>query len=112
MRPFRGAGRPEAAAAIERAMDLFAAEIEMDPPGARRNLLAATCTRTARPAGRCTTSGLTAALDMALEASDYAGLRAEQVRRRERGTPATRHRLSVYVRSRLGGGGESVRSRR
>ena len=28
---YRGAGRPEATAAIERAMDLFAAEIGMDP---------------------------------------------------------------------------------
>ena len=33
---YRGAGRPEATAAIERAMDLFAAEIEMDPAEVRR----------------------------------------------------------------------------
>ena len=39
---YRGAGRPEAAAAIERAMDLFAAEIGMDPAEVRRrNLVAA-----------------------------------------------------------------------
>ena len=37
---YRGAGRPEATAAIERAMDLFAAEIGMDPAEVRRrNLL-------------------------------------------------------------------------
>jgi aerobic carbon-monoxide dehydrogenase large subunit len=29
---YRGAGRPEATAAAERAMDMFAAEIGMDPP--------------------------------------------------------------------------------
>ena len=33
---YRGAGRPEATAAIERAMDLFAAEIGMDPADVRR----------------------------------------------------------------------------
>ena len=39
---YRGAGRPEATAAIERAMDLFAAEIGMDPVEVRRrNLLPA-----------------------------------------------------------------------
>src|SRR5262249_59453892 len=32
---YRGAGRPEAAAAIERAMDDFAAEIGMDPAAGR-----------------------------------------------------------------------------
>ena len=37
---YRGAGRPEATAAVERAIDLFAAEIGMDPAGVRRrNLL-------------------------------------------------------------------------
>ena len=39
---YRGAGRPEATAAIERAVDLFAAEIGMDPAEVRRrNLLPA-----------------------------------------------------------------------
>ena len=36
---YRGAGRPEATAAIERAMDLFAAEIGMDPAEVRRKNL-------------------------------------------------------------------------
>ena len=34
--PFRGAGRPEATQAIERAVDLFAAEIGLDPAEVRR----------------------------------------------------------------------------
>ena len=39
---YRGAGRPEATAAIERAVDLFAAEIGMDPAEVRRrNVVAA-----------------------------------------------------------------------
>ncbi|MGH9100694.1 MAG: xanthine dehydrogenase family protein molybdopterin-binding subunit, partial [Acidimicrobiales bacterium] len=37
--PYRGAGRPEATAAIERAMDLFAAEIGADPAEVRRRNL-------------------------------------------------------------------------
>jgi aerobic carbon-monoxide dehydrogenase large subunit len=37
---YRGAGRPEATAAVERAIDLFAAEVQMDPAEVRRrNLL-------------------------------------------------------------------------
>jgi aerobic carbon-monoxide dehydrogenase large subunit len=37
---YRGAGRPEATAAVERAMDLFAAEIGADPAEVRKkNLL-------------------------------------------------------------------------
>ena len=41
MTAFRGAGRPEAAAAIERAVDLFAAEIGLDPVEVRRRNLVA-----------------------------------------------------------------------
>ena len=50
----------------------------------------------------------TTALDMALEASDYAGLRAEQARRREAGDARQLGiGLSVYVEiTALGGGGE------
>ena len=33
---YRGAGRPEATAAVERAIDLFAAEIGVDPAEVRR----------------------------------------------------------------------------
>ena len=36
---YRGAGRPEATAAIERAMDLFAAELGLDPVDVRRRNL-------------------------------------------------------------------------
>jgi aerobic carbon-monoxide dehydrogenase large subunit len=84
---YRGAGRPEATAAIERAMDLFSAEIGMDPADVRRaNLIP----RFEEP--HTTAVGQTydvgdygGALDRVLAAADYAGLRAEQARRRDAG---------------------------
>jgi aerobic carbon-monoxide dehydrogenase large subunit len=84
---YRGAGRPEATAAIERAMDLFAAEIAMDPAEVRRkNMLAPDAFPLTTPGGANYDSGnYAAALDAVLEAADYAGLRAEQQRRREAG---------------------------
>ena len=85
--PYRGAGRPEAAAAIERAVDVFAAEIGMDPAEVRRkNFLPPEAfpleTRTGMPFD---TGAYEASLDAALEAADYATLRAEQARRRADG---------------------------
>jgi aerobic carbon-monoxide dehydrogenase large subunit len=86
---YRGAGRPEATAAIERAMDLFAHEIGKDPAEVRRlNLIP----RFEEP--HTTVIGQTydvgdygGALDKALAAADYQGLRAEQAKRRESGDP-------------------------
>ena len=93
---YRGAGRPEATAAVERAMDLFAAEIGMDPAQVRRvNLLP----RFTEP--RMSISGAPydcgdyeEALDRALGAAGYAELRAEQARRREAGEV---HQLGIGV---------------
>jgi len=84
---YRGAGRPEATAAVERAMDLFAAEIGMDPADVRRKNLLPPFTEPHRTAfGALYDSGdYAAGLEAALAAADYAGLRAEQARRRERG---------------------------
>ena len=86
---YRGAGRPEATAAVERAMDLFAAEIGMDPAEVRRKNL---IPRDAFPFTGVTDTtydvgDYEGALDLALEASGYAGLREEQARRREAGEP-------------------------
>lgn len=84
---YRGAGRPEATAAIERAMDLFAAEIGQDPAEVRRaNLIAndkfpfTTPTQTVYDIG-----DYGGALDLALESAGYADLRADQAGRREAG---------------------------
>ena len=84
---FRGAGRPEATAAIERAVDLFAAEIGMDPAEVRRrNFLSPDAFPLTTPTGAAYDSGdYRASLEAALEAADYEGLRAEQAARRERG---------------------------
>jgi carbon-monoxide dehydrogenase large subunit len=84
---YRGAGRPEASAAIERAMDLFAAEIGMDVAEVRRtNLIAKDDFPHTTAAGATYDTGnYERALDLALEAAGYAELRAEQQRRRDRG---------------------------
>jgi aerobic carbon-monoxide dehydrogenase large subunit len=86
---YRGAGRPEAAAAIERAVDLFAAEIGMEPVEVRRrNLVAPDRFPYATPTGATYDTGEYAkALDAVLEAAGYQELREEQRRRRERGDP-------------------------
>jgi aerobic carbon-monoxide dehydrogenase large subunit len=84
---YRGAGRPEATAAIERAMDLFAAEIGMDPVEVRRrNLVPPDAFPYKTPGGATYDTGEYAkALDKVLAAADYPALRAEQAARRARG---------------------------
>jgi len=84
---YRGAGRPEATAAIERAVDLFAAEIGMDPAEVRRiNLIPADKFPFTTPCGATYDTGdYVSALDKVLAGAGYAELRAEQARRRERG---------------------------
>jgi carbon-monoxide dehydrogenase large subunit len=86
---YRGAGRPEASAAIERAMDLLAAEIGMDPAEMRRkNLIPADAFPYATAAGTTYDTGdYERALDLALESSGYKELRAEQRERRASGDP-------------------------
>lgn len=87
MQAFRGAGRPEASAAIERAVDIFAAEIGMDPAELRRrNYLAPDSFPVTTPTGAAYDSGdYRASLEAALAAADYENLRVEQAARRERG---------------------------
>ena len=84
---YRGAGRPEATAAIERGVDLFAAEIGMDPAEVRRiNLVPPGKFPYSSPCGPVYDSGAYAeALDQVLAGAGYRELRAEQALRRERG---------------------------
>jgi carbon-monoxide dehydrogenase large subunit len=97
---FRGAGRPEATQAIERAMDLYAREIGVDAAEIRRRNL---IPRGAFP--YTTASGATydvgdyeQALDRALEESGYAQLRADQSQRRKLGDPRELGiGVSIYV---------------
>jgi len=86
---YRGAGRPEATAAVERAIDLFAAEIGMDPAQVRRKNLLPTFTEPHKTAfGAVYDSGdYAAALDKALEVAGYRSLRDEQTARRAAGEP-------------------------
>ncbi|WP_405814762.1 xanthine dehydrogenase family protein molybdopterin-binding subunit [Streptomyces sp. NBC_01390] len=108
---YRGAGRPEATAAIERAVDLFAAEIGMDPAEVRRrNVIAADAFPFHTRTGAHYDSGeYEAALDRVLGAAGYAGLRAEQTARRNNGcTKALGIGMSVYVEM-TGGGGETAK---
>src|SRR5205823_9833732 len=82
---YRGAGRPEATYAIERAIDALARKVGKDPVEIRRlNFL--------REFPKTIASGLTvdsgdydAHLDAALELLDYDAVRKEQAGRRERG---------------------------
>jgi len=84
---YRGAGRPEATAAIERAVDLFAAEIGKDPAYVRRmNLVPRDKFPHSSPCGPVYDTGAYAeALDKVLVGAGYQELRAEQAQRRERG---------------------------
>ncbi len=84
---YRGAGRPEATAAIERAMDMFAAEVGKDPADVRRiNLIPKFDEPHTTAIGQTYDVGdYEVALDKALDAAGYAELRAEQARRRRSG---------------------------
>ncbi len=84
---YRGAGRPEAAAAIDRAIDLFADAAGLDPAEVRRKNLLPKFTEPHKTAfGAVYDSGdYVTALDAALAAADYQGLLAEQARRRANG---------------------------
>jgi aerobic carbon-monoxide dehydrogenase large subunit len=84
---YRGAGRPEATAAIERAVDLFAAEIGADPAEVRRiNLVPPDRFPFQSPGGAVYDTGeYVQALDKVLVAAGYEQLRDEQRLRRERG---------------------------
>src|SRR5206468_1148110 len=95
---YRGAGRPEATYAIERAVDALARKLGKDPVEVRR-------TNFIREFPNTIASGLTidsgdydACLDTALEQSDYESLREEQRSRRAAGdTKRLGIGLSTYV---------------
>ncbi len=107
---YRGAGRPEAAVAIERMVDRFAAEIGMDPADVRRrNLVAPFDDRYTTAIGTVYDVGdYPAALELVMRAADYDALRAEQARRREAGDPvALGVGIATYVEiTAAAGGGE------
>ena len=84
---YRGAGRPEATYVVERMLDLFAAEIGMDPVEVRRkNLIPAFSDGYEVATGVSYDSGnYEAALDMALGMIGYDDFRKEQAEARKQG---------------------------
>ena len=108
MGAYRGAGRPEATALLERLVDQAALEIGMDPLEIRRrNLLADDVFPYETMMGPTYDSGRYAlTLDQAAEAVGYDELRAEQAARRERGdTKLLGIGVSSYVEVTSGSGG-------
>ena len=97
---YRGAGRPEATLAIERAVDFFASEIGMDPAEVRRRNLIPKFTEPY-------TTGIGTVYDVGdypealrrlLDAAGYGALRAEQASRRATGSPVLMGiGIAVYV---------------
>ncbi len=86
---YRGAGRPEASAALERAVDLFADEAGLDPADVRRrNFVRPDAFPFTTPTGTTYDSGnYEGSLDRALAAAGYEDLLAEQAQRRADGDP-------------------------
>jgi carbon-monoxide dehydrogenase large subunit len=84
---YRGAGRPEATAAIERAIDLFAVEAGVDPAEVRRKNLLPEFTEPHQTkfGALYDTGNYVAALEKALDAAGYQELRTEQANRRASG---------------------------
>jgi carbon-monoxide dehydrogenase large subunit len=97
--PYRGAGRPEAAYLIERAMDVLAAELGMDPIEIRRrNFIQPERFPYRTATGLTYDSGAyERALDEALKRVDYARYREEQRRRRKEGGNLLGIGIACYV---------------
>jgi carbon-monoxide dehydrogenase large subunit len=85
--PYRGAGRPEAIYLIERAMQAAAKELQIDPIELRRrNIIADAKLPFRSPLGPYYDCGqFQRNMEIALEASDYAGFAARQQESRARG---------------------------
>jgi carbon-monoxide dehydrogenase large subunit len=96
----RGAGRPEATQILERALDIFAAELSLDPAEVRRrNFIDAGAFPFTTASGATYDCGdYAGALERALEHADYEQLRAEQESKRQaREGSQLGIGLSVYV---------------
>ena len=95
---YRGAGRPEAAASIERAMDLLADELGIDPLDLRRRNLIETFPHTTAVGSTYDVGAYPEALDRAVELAGVEALRREQAERRSRDDPvALGIGVSCYV---------------
>ena len=106
--PYRGAGRPEAAIAIERAVDAFAAELGLAPEQVRaRNLIPADALPHTTHTGAIYDSGdYAAALGLALKTLDIERWRAEQRARRDNGADPIGIGIGSFI-ERAGGAADS-----
>ena len=84
---YRGAGRPEATYAIERAVDTLARQLGKDPVEIRRLNFIAEFPATIASGLEIDSGNFHASLDKALELVDLDGCRREQAERRDRGDP-------------------------
>jgi carbon-monoxide dehydrogenase large subunit len=84
---YRGAGRPEATYAIERAVDALARKLDLDPVELRRLNLITEFPYTLASGLAIDSGDFHASLDRALELLDYEAVRRDQAERRERGDP-------------------------
>ncbi len=109
---FRGAGRPEAACSIERAVDRFARLIDRDPLDVRfANLVPPDRFPYRTAVGSTYDSGnYPAALRLAAHSADYEGLRAEQSARRASGDSEILLGIGVSCTTEITGGGEGERA--
>ena len=98
--PYRGAGGPEGAFAMERTMDLIAKELDMDPAEVRRiNMLTPDAFPYTTPTGYTYDSGnFSPALQQALELADYSGLR-EQQRNRDPNGPLMGVGIATFMKA-------------
>jgi aerobic carbon-monoxide dehydrogenase large subunit len=82
---YRGAGRPEATYAIERAVDALARKLDMDPVELRRKNFITEFPATIASGLEIDSGDFNASLDKALELADYEGFRRDQAKRRKDG---------------------------
>src|SRR3954464_6307986 len=106
---YRGAGRPEATYFIERAMDMLARELKMDPAELRRkNFIKPSQFPFATQTGAVYDSGdYEKALDLALKKAQWDRLKAERDAARTEGRLVDDH-LAMYVRVCVSGPAASV----
>jgi carbon-monoxide dehydrogenase large subunit len=113
MGAFRGAGRPEATAHLERIMDMAADELGMDPVELRRRnfIDPASFPYTTVPGANYDIGDYDLPLREALRIIDYEKVREQQAERRESGDPVQIGiGISVYVEITAGGGGSEFGS--
>jgi carbon-monoxide dehydrogenase large subunit len=102
--PYRGAGRPEAAIAIERAVDVFAAELGLEPEVVRRRnfIPASALPFTTHTGARYDSGDYAASLALALETLDVDRWRTEQQARQQAGANPIGIGIATFI-ERAGG---------